>query len=589
MIKTLLKTLGILSPAERWRGAMLVGLMAILAAMEAAGVASIAPFLAVLGNPGIIETNPYLNQTYHALGFTSSHTFLIVLAGFSLVVLIVVSALRTLVNFSLYRFANMRRHAIGMRLMNRYLQQPYSFFLGRNSSELSKTILSEVDQLIDNAIIPILLLFSFSLVLLALITLLLAIDPMLAIMLSAAIGGLYTLLYNGLRGTLKRMGAGRERANSERYRAAAEVLGGIKELKVLGRDRAYVDMFRKPSLRFSSYQATSTALAEIPKYLVEGLGFASVLVVSLVLLARAGGMSDALPLIGLYAYAGYKMLPAMHQIYRTFVKLRFIAPAVDTIAKEIGDVNVQSASADVVSARLPLRELITLENISFCYSGSEIPVFKDVTVSIRAGSIAGIIGATGAGKSTLVDLLLGLLEPTTGRVLIDGSPLTASAQRAWNNNVGYVPQHIFLTDDTIARNIAFGVDSNAIDRAAVEHAARLAQVHDFISQSLPQGYDTVIGERGVRLSGGQRQRLGIARALYHDPQVVILDEAMNALDQVTEIAVLSAVEQLAPAKTIIMITHRLATAQVCDQVLKVEQGRVIEIRGAELRRTAYRS
>ena len=586
MIKTVLKTLRILSPAERLRGTMLVALMTVLAAMEAAGVASIAPFLAVLGSPTVIETNPYLNRAYYFFGFASAHGFLTALAGFSLIVLLFVSALRTLVNFALFRFGNMRRHAIGMRLMNRYLQQPYSFFLGRNSSDLSKTILSEVDELIDKAIIPILQLVSHALVLLALVLLLLILDPLLAILLSTAIGGLYALLYNGLRGTLTRMGSGRERANSERYRAAAEVLGGIKELKVLGRDQAYVDMFRKPSLRFSSYQATSTAAAEIPKYLVEALGFASILGVALFWLTRSGGLSDALPVIGLYAYAGYKMIPAMHQVYRSFVKLRFIAPAVDTIAKEIEEASVQLPSTDIVAARLPFHKSITLENISFCYARSEMPVFKDVSANIRAGGITGIVGTTGAGKSTLVDLILGLLEPTSGRVLVDGDPLTASTRRAWNNNIGYVPQHIFLTDDTIARNIAFGVDSKAIDQAAVEHAARLAQIHDFISNSLPQGYDTVIGERGVRLSGGQRQRLGIARALYHDPQVVILDEAMNALDQITEIAVLSAVEQLAPAKTIIMITHRLATTEICDQVLRVDGGRVTEGTGAALMQRA---
>lgn len=586
MLRTLLKTIGILSRAELWRGSVLVGLMAVLAAMEAAGVASIAPFLAVLGNPSSVQTNPYLQQVYQWFGFTSPQKFMVALAGFSLGVLIFVSALRTVVNFALYRYGNMRRHAIGMRLMDRYLKQPYAFFLGRNSSELSKTILSEVDQVIDMAIISILQLFAYALVLVALIALLIVIDPMLALMLTAAIGGLYALLYTGLRGTLHRLGANRERANGDRYRAAAEVLGGIKELKVLGRDQAYVDMFRQPSLRFSSIQATATALAEIPKYLVEALGFAAVLVVALVLLNRSGGVSDALPLIGLYAYAGYKILPAMHQLYRSFVRLRFIAPGVDAIAAELERVEAHVEAVGPLTTRLPLREGITLENIGFSYAGSKIPIFKDITVHIRAGSITGIIGATGVGKSTLVDLLLGLLTPTTGRVLVDGTPLTAESRRAWNNNVGYVPQHIFLTDDSIARNVAFGVENKAIDRAAVENACRLAHVHDFITQSLPKGYDTVIGERGIRLSGGQRQRLGIARALYHDPQIVILDEAMNALDQDTELAVLGAVQKLAPAKTIIMITHRLSTAEVCDQVLTVERGRVTEMAGAELRRQA---
>ena len=585
MIKTLFNTIRILSPSERMRGAILIGLMATLAAMEVGGVASIAPFLAVMGNPASIETNPYLNQIYHFFGFTSSQKFLVALAGFSLGVLVFVSALRTLVYFAIYRYGNMRRHAIGMRLMRSYLRRPYAFFIQRNSSDLSKTVLSEVDQLIDNAIHPGLLLFSYSFVLIALVILLLFIDPVLAIIVSTVIGSIYAVLFGSLRRTLERMGAGRERANSERYKAAAEIFGGIKELKVLGRDRAYVDMFRNPSMRFSRYQAANTTIAELPKYLVEALGFAAVLGVSLVLLMRSGGMGDALPIIGLYMYAGYKMLPAMHLIYRAFVLLRFIAPAVDAILIEIEDVDARSDSVEVTTERLPLRELITLENISFCYAGSQKQVFKDVTISIHAGNVTGIVGTTGGGKSTLVDLILGLLEPTKGRVLIDGSPLTKSAGRAWNNNIGYVPQHIFLTDDTIARNIAFGVESNEIDLVAVKRAARLAQIHDFISESLPQGYSTIIGERGVRLSGGQRQRLGIARALYHDPQIVILDEAMNALDQGTELAVLNAVQQLAPIKTIVMITHRMATAQICDRVLIVEKGGIREMSGAELRQS----
>ncbi|MCC6948885.1 MAG: ABC transporter ATP-binding protein [Bradyrhizobiaceae bacterium] len=574
MISTLLKTIRILSRTERLRGAMLVAMMAVLAAMEVAGVASIAPFLAVMGNPTNIEANQYLSLFYHSFGFDSTESFLAGLAGFSLAMLILVSALRTLVNYSIFRYANMCRHSIGMRLMNRYLQQPYAFFLQRNSTDLSKTVLSEVDQLIDNAITPALLFFSYSLVLLALVALLLIVDPALAIIVSASMGAIYALVYSGLRGTLDRIGIGREQANTERYKAAAEIFGGIKELKVLGRDRAYVNSFRNPSIHFSRYQALRMAFAEIPKYLVEALGFAAVLIVALFLLTRSGGMGAALPLIGLYAYAGYRILPAMHLIYRAFVMLRFIAPAVDTIVREIGSVEASSDLTEAANECLPLRERITLNNVSFCYAGSSRPILRGVTISIHAGTVTAIVGATGVGKSTLVDLILGLLEPTSGQVLVDGTPLTAASRRAWNNNIGYVPQHIFLTDDTIARNIAFGVDGDQIDLTAVERAARLAQIHDFIIESLPLAYNTIIGERGIRLSGGQRQRLGIARALYHGPQIIVLDEAMNALDHDTELAVLTALEKLAPAKTIIMITHRLATTEVCDQVLTVEKGQI---------------
>ncbi|MES0217211.1 ABC transporter ATP-binding protein/permease [Mesorhizobium sp. C280B] len=574
--KTLRALIAILTPSDLVRGGLLIILLAATAAVEAAGVASVAPFLAVLANPDVVHSNAYLRAAYDELGFVDSWSFLLALAIFTLVIVLLVSALRAVVLYVELKFINTRRHQIGVELVSHYLSQPYRFFLDRNTSEMSKTVVSEVDEVIRCGVAPALALAASLSLVAAIFALLLAIDPIVTLSVLSAVAALYSVVYVSVSGFLGRSGEGRLQANRERYQAMSEVLGGIKELKVLGKSSAYLAAFESPSRRFSLHSAAGEVVSQLPKFLAEAVGFAAVCLISVYILMRSGSIGSALPVIGLYAFAGFRLLPAFHKVYSSVALLRFAAPAVGAIAEELRQAPGGGGRHGIGTRgeeRLCLRRSIELEHVSFRYDGARPAAICDLSLTIAAGSVTGIVGPSGVGKSTLVDLLLGLLRPDEGRILIDGTPLTEANVRAWQNNIGYVPQHIFLADDTVARNIAFGIEAEAIDRQAVERAARLAQIHDFIVQ-LPDGYATCVGERGVRLSGGQRQRLGIARALYHEPDIVIFDEATNALDHETEANLLAAVEGLAGQKTIIMITHRLATLHKRARIVELHRGRL---------------
>jgi ABC-type multidrug transport system fused ATPase/permease subunit len=565
----------IFSPRERWRAVVLVGLLTFLALVEVAGIASIAPFLAVAANPDVVHSNQILAWVYESLNFADTRSFLVFVAVATVVVLLFVGMVRVTINYLKFRFANRRRHAIAMRLVQSYTSQPYSFFLRRNSSDLAKLALSETDQLIINAVEPMLELFAYGILLIAIAVLLLFIDVGLSITVVGVLSAFCAVLYFAVRGALRRASAGRARSNTERFQAASELFGGIKELKVLGRQQAYVEAFRRPSMRYSDDTATSEVLSEVPKYILEAIGFACILLVALYLILSEGGLDASLPIIALYAFAGYRVLPALQRVYSSVSRLRFVGAAVANVQRDTGVGSEGADSATSEGQPLRLRKALVLKGVSYQYEGARGAGVWDIDLTIPAGSETAIVGTTGAGKSTLIDLMLGLLQPTRGQILIDGKPLAEEDIRAWQANIGYVPQQIFLADTTIALNIAFGIAEEKLDRAAIERAARLAQVHDFIVNELPEGYDSVIGERGVRLSGGQRQRLGIARALYHDPGVIILDEATNALDVETEREVYRGIERLAGSKTVIMITHRPSSLKTFDQLIKLENGRVV--------------
>ena len=561
------------------RGAIVLMMAVGMAVLETAGVASVMPFLSVLGNPGIVETNPVLATAYEVGGFASVDAFLMTL-GVGAFALIVTSAVfRAVTLYAITRWSMMRMHSLSERLLETYLRQPYAYFLDRHSGDMSKTILTEAGQVTNTVIRPAMDVIAHGTVLTAIIVLLVVVDPALAVGVAGVIGAAYALIYLGVRGFLGRIGSDRVRANKERFTAAGEALGGIKDVKLLGREHAYLSRFRGPSTRFAKHQAASQVLGQVPKFLIEAIGFGGIIVLTLVLMAANGGVSggglgEVLPVLGLYAFAGYRMLPAAQHVYQGIAQLRFGSAAVDTV---YDDLHRRASLAEIHKVAptpvQPVRE-IALDQVTYHYPKASQPALADINLTIPVGSSVGLVGSTGAGKTTLVDVILGLLRPTEGAITVDGEPVTDDNLRAWQAALGYVPQDIFLTDATVTENIAFGIDPERIDTEQVERCARMAQVHDFVTQEMPQGYDTIVGERGVRLSGGQRQRIGIARALYHDPDILVFDEATSALDTVTERAVMEAIDALHHQKTIILIAHRLSTVSGCDQVVLLGHGRV---------------
>jgi len=498
------------------------------------------------------------------------------LLGAGAFALIVVAAgFRTLTLYAMNRYIQMRGHSLSERLLETYLRQPYTFFLDRHSGDMAKGILSEVSQLVGNVLKPALDAVAYGVVALALVGLLVVTDPWLALVVGVAVAGMYGLIFFGVKGLLDRIGRDRVAANRERFMAAGEALGGIKDIKLLGREQAYLSRFRPSSIRFARHQATNQTIAEVPKSLIEAVAIGGVLALALFLMATRDGVGEILPMLGLYAFAGYRLLPAAQRVYAGISNMRFGAAAVDSVYE---DLRYRTSLAEIHRPAphplLPQRE-IRLRGVSFAYPHASAPALRNIDTAVPVGTSLGLAGGTGAGKTTLVDIVLGLLPPSEGELLVDDTPIAPANLRAWQRALGYVPQEIFLTDSSVAENIALGVRAEDIDGDIVQRCGQMAQVHEFIMEELPRGYDTFVGERGVRLSGGQRQRIGIARALYHDPAVLVFDEATSALDTVTERAVMQAVKGLSPQKTIIIIAHRLSTVRDCDRIVLLEQGEIV--------------
>jgi len=581
-MKTFLKALNLLTRKEKSRGLCVLLMVIIMAILETAGVASVMPFLAVLGNPQMLEENRILLVLFsyaQAIGINTPDQFLIALGIAAFALIIISAAYRTLAHYALNRFIEMRRHSISSRLLESYLHHPYEFFLNRHSSDMSKTILSEVDQVVAQVFRPIILMISYIVVLLAITSMLLIVNPLLAFLAAGILGGLYTLIYLALRHYLSRLGKRRAAANKGRFMAAGEAFGGIKSIKLSGREDSYLSRFREPSRIFAASQATHQTLNQVPQYLIEAIAFGGILFLTLWLLITAGGLNsgalgEILPILGLYAFAAYRMQPALRGIFQGLASLRYGQAAVDSLHSDLHSLSSAENISSNRAKALKAKRSIQLSNLSYTYPNASKSSLSKLDLKIPVGSSIGLVGSTGAGKTTLVDIILGLLPPSEGSINVDENPINSENLRNWQQCLGYVPQEIFLNDSSLEENIAFGLPVNEIDRSQVISCARMAQVHDFVVGELPDKYDTVVGERGVRLSGGQRQRIGIARALYHNPEILVFDEATSALDDLTELAVMDAIDTLAKQKTIIIIAHRLSTVKSCDQVVLLEKGRI---------------
>lgn len=573
MIPVVRKILALLTPRERRRGLLVLFIAVSIALVDTLGVASVIPFLAVLGNPSVIETNDLLAGLYQWGEFTSQKSFLFFLGLASLGAVLGAAFCRALGQYAILHFANMRRSSLSKRMLDGYLGQPYAFFLSRNSSDLTKRTLSDVDIVVDQCVIPGVQIIAHGAVMIMLVVFLIAIDPIVTTVLLVVICGVYAIIFAFCRHLVGKISKDANLANRERFTIAGEAFGGIKEVKLFGREETFADRFNKPVERFARRKATADAIAVLPRYFIEAIAFGGALAITLFLLRSRGDLGAMLPLLGLYAFAGYRMMPAVQSIYGGLVRLRFGMPMVESIIEDLPAAGARRTLADT-GPSLVFNEAIRFENLTFCYPGADRPVLEAFDLEILAGTTVGVVGPTGAGKTTAVDLLIGLLAPTSGRILIDGVPLDDANRRAWQRGIGYVPQSIFLADASIAENIAFGEAPDAIDRAAIERAARIANIHDFVSSELAAGYDTKTGERGIRLSGGQRQRIGIARALYRNPPVLVFDEATSALDTETEAAIVEAIERLRRVHTIVTIAHRLTTVRECDQIVLLEAGKI---------------
>ena len=545
MIQNFKKILFLLNRQERKHAGLLLCMILVMALLDMIGVASIVPFIAVLTNPEIVETNVILNKIFqisNAFGVKNKQEFLFAVGVLVFILLIISLTFKAATNYAQMRFSFMREHSIGKRLVEGYLNQPYSWFLNRNSADLGKTILSEISQIVGSGIRPLIDLITMSTVTLALIILLVIADPKLTMIVGLSISIAYGTIYYFIRKKLNHIGKIRLKNNQFRFIAVSEAFGASKEIKVLGLEQAYTKRFSDPSLDLARSQASANVISQLPRFVLEGIAFGGIMLVILYLMSQKGDFTKAMPVISLYVFAGYRLMPAIQKIYSSLTLLAFIGPSLDTLIKDIEKLQVLNFNQQ--PQNLLFNKQIVLNNICYNYPNSSRTALQDVTINIPARTTVGLVGTTGSGKTTTVDIILGLLEPQKGTLEIDGQIISQANVRSWQKLIGYVPQHIYLSDDTIAANIAFGLETKMINQKLVEKAARVANLHNFVIDELPKQYDTIIGERGIRLSGGQRQRIGIARALYNNPKVLILDEATSALDNQTEEAVMDAVNNL---------------------------------------------
>ena len=567
------KLVYILTPGERKIALMLLAMILVMAFLDMLGVASIMPLITLLTNPDIIETNSILKKTYEIseqFGIKNTNQFIFIFGILVFFLIIFSLGFKALTIYVQIRFSAMREYSIGKRLVEGFLHQPYSWFLNRHSADLGKTVLSEVSLVISHGIKPVMNLITYSTITIMLVTLLILVDPKLSIIVGFILGLAYGIIYKLTRTFLKRIGEERMIANEERFRTITEAFGAAKEIKVSGLEKIYTERFANPAKTAAKHAASAQLIGNLPRYILEAIAFGGMVLMILYLMARSGTFIEALPIISLYAFAGYRLMPALQQIYVSMSQLRYIGSSLDSLYDDLR--SFKSTYQFKKNETLQLQNSIKLNNINYSYPKSSKVALKDINIIIPAKNTIGIVGATGSGKTTLVDIILGLFEPQTGTLEVDNVVITNDNRRNWQRSIGYVPQQIFLADDSVSANIAFGVDLEKIDQDAVERVAKIANLHDFVINELPKKYKTTIGERGVRLSGGQCQRIGIARALYHNPKILILDEATSSLDNLTEKAVMEAVHKLGDDITIISIAHRLSTVKKCDKIFLLEKG-----------------
>jgi len=574
------KAWALLDGRERRYAVLVLFVLIVAAFFSAAMVGSILPFLTVLGDPAVIGSAPLLALAYDAFGFTSTYDFILVLGAMSLGVIALASLAQILRAYAIAVFTSMRVESLSNRLLAAYLGQPYEFFLDQHSGDLGTKILAECQIAVDQFFRPAAEIVAATFSALAVFALVLWMAPLLAIGCLVVLGGIYGMTYYLTRRRIARLAESRFAANKARFRICSEALGGIKHIKILGREQSFLDRFKRPSRDLARAQATTSVTAEVPNFVLQGLAFGGVIALGLYLLEpdavdAQNAFGGILPLAGLFAFAGQRLIPELQRIYAGFTQMQQGHLAVAAIHRDLIQNRVESAPTGVGQPALGLRRQVELQDVSYRYPNADQAGLSNISLTISAGEKIGVVGATGAGKSTLADLLLGLISPVSGRVVVDGVAITPDNIRGWRASLGYVPQDIFLVDASIRENIALGLPAAEIDQKRVIEACQIAQLRDWVEQELPQGYDTPIGERGVRLSGGQRQRIGIARAVYRNASLLIFDEATSALDNLTEQEVISAVNALPGDKTIVTIAHRLTTVKGCDRILLLDKGELV--------------
>ena len=568
----------VLAPDDRAKAAVVLAAILVMAAVEVVGVGAIFSFMKIVAEPSLIEESAVLSGARDVLGARDTASFLTAVGLAVLGVIVFRNAFGAFSTWLQARFVMMTNHSVASRLLETYLNRPLAFHLTTNSARSGKNVLVETTQLVGGSLMSLVRVCADGAVSAAVVGYLLWCDAVTTSLVVAVLGGSYSGVYLLLRRRLGDLGQARMRADEGRFKAVNESLGGIREIKVFAREPYFLDRFSESSLRLARLNVIKEILSQGPRFAFDALAFGGLITTALITLARNPDPAETIGVLTLYGVAGYRLVPSLHRVLQGLSSIRFNTAVLERLHDDLVSAPGTESVLDLLPAteRLPFVRDIRLESLGFRYAGAERTVIDGLDLAIRGRDSVAFVGPTGVGKSTLVDLIAGLLEPTSGRVLVDGVALGPETRRRWRLNIGYVPQHIYLSDATVAQNIAFGVPDEQIDHDAVVRAARMAHLHEFVTSRLAEGYGTPVGERGVRLSGGQRQRVGIARALYHDPSLLIFDEATSALDGITEEVIGETLRSLEGELTMILIAHRLTTVRSCDIIHLMSEGRIVD-------------
>ncbi len=559
------------TPYGRRKLAFVSGLSLAQGIFQVLGVTSIFPFLALAAAPERLRNSQFGNMLLDFLPEMDNDQLLLLAGYFAIFMLLASNGVNLLAEFTRTRYAHRFGHWLRTGLLRKIASRPYGDFLKENSSILVKKVVGDVMQFTTGVLLPLLDSFARLITVALLVISLFFVHKQIALIAAFGLGAFYVIVFKIFGKWRAKTTSGLRASNRASFAAAQQLFSGIKPIKVHRAEEPFIERFSIHSAIQARLMAWVAVTSGGPRYLLEPLAFGGVVAAVLLYVSRGQDLAAILPNLGVMALAGYRLLPALQLLYSQINQLTTMRHALDEIYDEYLSVERSLAQRkecrrDRLEAPTPLcwERAITLEEVSFQYPGTESPTIDKLSLRIPRNSSLGIVGTTGCGKSTLVDLILGLHVPTSGRILFDDTELAPENRRAWRGSIGYVPQDIFLIDDTIAANVAFGIHSDQVDQDSLRQAAKAAQILDFI-EDLPNSWETGVGERGIQLSGGQRQRIGIARALYHKPAMLILDEATSALDQETERRVIDSTKSLQGSLTIIIVAHRHTAIEGCDQ------------------------
>jgi ATP-binding cassette, subfamily B, bacterial PglK len=560
---------------SRRRRLQLIGLGALMlvgALAELVTLGAVVPFLAVLADPGRVADYPLVQQVMGRFRWQDSSDLLLPLTILFALIVLCASAVRLILFWATNRYVYGLGHDFGVEFYRRTIYQQYQFHVSRNTSQIIAGI-SKVEAVASGVLYPLMQGAVAVALSTAILAMLFAIDATVAAAATVAFGLTYALVSRLTRRRLKWNSRVIAEAQTARIQAMQEGLGGIRDILLDGSQPVHLHRFRLEDAGFRRAQVANNLISMSPKYSIEGAGVGVIAALAYAAALREGGLMSALPVLGAFALGAQRMLPLLQVIYMGWAKTTGNEQTIIDVVRLLEQPIPRGALLRPAPEAMSFERELRLKDVSFRYHDEGPWILRDVNLCVDRGKRIGFVGMTGAGKTTLLDIIMGLLVPTSGNLFVDGEPITDDNLRNWQSKVAHVPQSIYLADATVADNIAFGVGSDSIDREEVRRAARRAQIADFI-ESKPEGYDSLVGERGVRLSGGQRQRIALARALYRRAEVLVLDEATSALDSQTEAAVMAALDALGDEVTVLIIAHRLTTLDGCDATVRVDDGNV---------------